>query len=422
LVVNLSEKNVEDSVEYWYNMIQTQVPNPIVIVVGTHKDLLPKDVRPSVLVANILRSLSNGNKSLNVTRAYSLALSNQGKVDESELFETIHTAITAQNTDFVGRKIPFSYSFFELLLKDFAKTIEFPVINQRTLLRLGEAVGFRKLNDVIECTRVLHDYGSLLYFDDVLNLRDVVVLNPLWLFGFVSNVLSSIASETRVSGIADRECLARILKRYPRNFHSQLKLLLVKFEVGFEIDGNPDLLSQLGQVISSEKVSSDAVTHSLSSVNLLKIINKTGSSARLLDVFDPIDRDLDLSSASSSSEEDEKALLLCQLLPDNSPKALLHRYFPDALKQGMSRCARFIHFEFLPTSFFPNLIVLTLGHADSLASIWRAGLLGTVKNYASAALVHIGLCAVKEYDPNNLQVSPSIGKNYVRLLGYLCRR
>jgi len=161
-------------------MIQAQVPNPLLYIVGTHKDQLPKESKPLLTLGNIGRSISASNtiKNASTTRIYWIDYASGSKSDEATLKDGIMNC--AMSADIIGKKIPFAYVFFEELLKDYSKTIALPVINQRTLLRLGEAVGFRTVQEATNCTRVLHSYGSIMYFDEIPELRNIVVLDPLW--------------------------------------------------------------------------------------------------------------------------------------------------------------------------------------------------------------------------------------------------
>lgn len=77
------------------------------------------------------------------------------------------------------------------------------------------------------CTRILHDYGSILFFDDVLSLKDIVILDPVWLYKVLSLVFTSVSQETRINGVADKDTLAKIFKRYPKSIHPHMRYLTI---------------------------------------------------------------------------------------------------------------------------------------------------------------------------------------------------
>ncbi len=93
----------------------------------------------------------------------------------------------------LGTKLPFSYFFFESLLKEFAQSggQETPVMTQSELLRIGGVCGLNTLEEVIDATRVLHEAGSIVYFDKVTALKDLVILNPQWLFEVLATVFTT---------------------------------------------------------------------------------------------------------------------------------------------------------------------------------------------------------------------------------------
>lgn len=111
-----------------------QVHNPSVIIVGTHSDeRFAKDGNGKIASAQLeelCRGLTARNPNASV-RACSTGMPN----DIMTLATQIQAAVN--NLPIFGRKVPFSYVFFEQLLKDHANSLEQPVIPVQTLLRLG---------------------------------------------------------------------------------------------------------------------------------------------------------------------------------------------------------------------------------------------------------------------------------------------
>ena len=144
LVVNLKETNLEASVVYWFNAVQSQVSHPTVILIGTRKDELPKDAKPAAIMDGLVKKLLALDPKSSV---YSLLMSAALEDDTPALLAQIQAAM-AKFADF-GKSVPASHIFFEQLLKDYAETLDYPLITQQTLLRLGDACGLGKRKDIL---------------------------------------------------------------------------------------------------------------------------------------------------------------------------------------------------------------------------------------------------------------------------------
>src|SRR5687768_14440835 len=110
------------------------------------------------------------------------------------------------------------------------------------------------------------------------------------------------------------------------------------------------------------------------------------------EAFDSLDHD---NVRPGVEEQDDKALLICQLLPNLNPLFLIGLHFPFPPTPGTHRLDRIFVFDFLPASLYPNIIVRTLRSAVSLLSIWRSGVVANVRKHNSVAMIYLSICYAK---------------------------
>jgi len=184
---------------------------------------------------------------------------------------------------------------------------------------------------------------------------------------------------------------------------------MVKFEVGFEIEGEAESLKVINEMISSRDLmgpSSPAQTRMFN-------VSKSVSSIVLFD-----QEELETVKEDLTPSDNTNALLICQLLPNLSPAFIINRFFPLSPQPNMKTFCRIFHFEFLPASFFPNVLVKCLREVESLITIWRNGMIGNFRKRNSSAMVLLQATSSVVTSDSRLNFTSKEAKTYVH--SHLC--
>lgn len=240
----MTDPDFEANVEYWFRTIISQVSSPSVVLVGTHMDDVPKTVRSTDAASPLARMEALAKRLLDMAKnakvSY-LAVSMSQSDEMERLVAHLQHALTELPD--VGRQIPYSHVFFEQLIKEHAKTVTHPILNQQLIARLGDACGLHSVETVQSCLKLLHDLGSILYFNDVRTLKGLVIVDPLWLFAGLSTIFSrSTALGPAKHGLVDQDAFRVIYHTFPQAVWPKLRTLLIKFEIAHEIEGDANAL------------------------------------------------------------------------------------------------------------------------------------------------------------------------------------
>lgn len=99
------------------------------------------------------------------------------------------------------------------------------MITQAELLRIGGVCGLNTLEEVIDAARMLHEAGSIVYFDKVAALKDLVILNPQWLFEVLATVFTTKHTWAK-KGIIDSIGLSQVFLSFSCKCPSSLQMLI----------------------------------------------------------------------------------------------------------------------------------------------------------------------------------------------------
>lgn len=371
LVVNLKDPNFESTVLYWFNIILAQVSHPMVVLIGTHRDEVARDIKPVSLLESV------GRKALALDKGCSISYFALDATNEEEVqnLSTLLQIVISKFPDF-DRRIPMSHLFFEHALKSYADSMDYPILSRQTMLRVGELSGLGSKKAILSCTKFLHDVGSILYFDDMPALKDIVITDPFWLYGAITTIFSK---DLDVSGIVDNQALARIFKRFDSKLHYHLKFLLIKFEIAFEIEGEIGAIEELLQHKDAD-TTPPATPIGSPTITFLR----RGSVA---DPLKPSQSPLAQSERfiSRLDFEDDTTLLVVNHLPTEAPSNLRRRWkYPP---KEAAHLDRYIHFDFLPPGVFPSILSRAIPTVTKLTKLWQDGVLGTFSFCGSTASV-----------------------------------
>lgn len=88
----------------------------------------------------------------------------------------------------MGQSLPISFFALEQLLLEKKQKIFPPIIDRPTLLHLGRMVGLETEQSLYSMTRLLHNFGVIIYFENDYLLSQLAILDPI----FVTKLLASL--------------------------------------------------------------------------------------------------------------------------------------------------------------------------------------------------------------------------------------
>jgi hypothetical protein len=91
------------------------------------------------------------------------------------------------------------------------------------------------LGEVQRAARLFHKLGALLYFDNLKELKDFVILDIQWLFEVMATLFTTKHRWVKEHGILNIESLSQIWKNYPIEIHKKLLSLITKFQIAFPV-------------------------------------------------------------------------------------------------------------------------------------------------------------------------------------------
>jgi len=226
LVFNLLDSTAEETLDFWMNSLKARVRQCPIVIVGTHLDdkaLNAADVDQR-LAAIKSRFTVKFSRAFPVIECLAVSCSPSKPMNIAELRSAIETIISAQKH--IGVQVPHSYLLMEDYLKEQAKVKEMlPLLTENELLAIGHTVGLKTKQEVISCTRLLHQAGAIVYFDDDAMLKDFVVLNPQWLTNMMSTLFTTKHRWVK-NGILTYSSLGQIWRSFPTDIHATLLHLL----------------------------------------------------------------------------------------------------------------------------------------------------------------------------------------------------
>jgi len=361
IIFNLLDERTA-RVEYWLKTLRVRTDGRCpVVVVGTHMDDRKCD---SKYVEAIFKSMKRRySNRFPFVREYVAVSSKTGK-GLSKLTETL-VSLARSNASF--QQIPESYSKLEksiLQIRTTANTLSFT-----DFVGVAIQAGVDK-SAVPSCLQFLHDVGLVMHFDDkTAGLRDLVILDPLWIANLLSSIITLKHSYGK-DGIIMASSLPLIWKEYPQSEFKWMLNLLDKFEITFRISAAMTQGTRnawIRVLLEDQKISLPSAGEEKS---------RTTNSSANSSPNNPI-RD----SKRSESSVDSKSFLddmivIPSLLPVQPDDLHFSELWTDSnLFTGSVTGRRYI-FQFLPLGFFSRLLVRVL-HLSGVNPqyLWRDGMI-----------------------------------------------
>lgn len=229
------EKPIEDSrVDFWLNSIQSKISNATVVLVGTHLDGLKgpaRDATPDLFKQTKLR-LRMLFPSLDILAYAASARSGEGM---TELKDALEKKIVSSKH--MGESIPSSYLLLERMVTDARITHHtLPIVSKHKFLEMSSMCNISGEKELFRASSLLHNLGTLIYFEQDLVLSRYVILDPQWLAKLMCTLITTKHSFV-TAGVISHRALAQVWREFPLAMYGFLLGLLEKFEVTYNLSG-----------------------------------------------------------------------------------------------------------------------------------------------------------------------------------------
>ncbi|XP_064633559.1 leucine-rich repeat serine/threonine-protein kinase 2-like isoform X2 [Lineus longissimus] len=242
-----------DTLKPWLLNIKARAPGCPVIIVGTHKDLLPEDERDERIseMTDLIRDLCSKPGFPKVSDFKCV----NGKRDNREI-EKLRTTIKSVIEEFkvkgqpvMGQKVPASYIKLESIIEQARGNQKgrFPVIGRPELERMSSELQLDS-DELQQAVRFLHESGVLLHYDDAsLQLRNLYFIDPEWLCRMFAQVVTVREINPFITdGLMKKNDMYQLFKgrrvgedvsfTFPTQLIPQYLRLLEKFEIALPIN------------------------------------------------------------------------------------------------------------------------------------------------------------------------------------------
>eukprot|EP01122_Echinamoeba_exundans_P003417 TRINITY_DN13520_c0_g1_i1.p1 TRINITY_DN13520_c0_g1~~TRINITY_DN13520_c0_g1_i1.p1 ORF type:complete len:2607 (+),score=540.72 TRINITY_DN13520_c0_g1_i1:119-7939(+) len=234
LVLYNLERPIEDSrVDYWLNSIQSKVRAASVIIVGTHLDGLKKDKRDELdaWMRTFKVQYRTQYPTLDLGFQAISARTGEGVPELKDLIEK-----RVMNSKNMGEMLPESYLLLERSIMEERRLRNPPILSKAKFTEIGHLCNIKDERELSRASSLLHNLGTIIYFDKDPTLSQYVILNP----HFLARVFSTLITTKHrfvMGGIIPHSALIQIWLDYPQETYSFLLGLLEKFEVVYTLSG-----------------------------------------------------------------------------------------------------------------------------------------------------------------------------------------
>nr|XP_047128450.1 leucine-rich repeat serine/threonine-protein kinase 1 [Hydra vulgaris] len=248
--------------ESWLLNIQARAPNATVIIVGTHADQVDKSCHENFKesIKKMFMFIKNGEKNVDhqdfgLPRVVDvIEVSCTSGYNIQELRDRIYDAAKnikeqgSEEYNILDQPIPASYIAVEKAVSSIALEMKdaMPVLNTKDFrskvfdqLRIQKAELKNGVEELNQAVQFLHDYGTLLHFDDP-NLNDFYFINPQWFCDLLAHIVTiksvNPCIKNGVIKISDlKEQIFRGEYQFPSSMVPKYVELLNKFDIAIKI-------------------------------------------------------------------------------------------------------------------------------------------------------------------------------------------
>jgi hypothetical protein len=219
----MSEENNMKYLEYWLHSIQSKVPKSYVIIVGTHIDIKRRSFPNDII--NSFQHKKEKDTDPEPLNIKTFAVSCKTGEGISELKNYISELSTEKQIS-----IPISYSKLSSILS----TNNEKYLKMDDLLKYLENNNFKiGKNEIKNVIGTLHNLGHLLYYPQISDYEDIVILKPQWLIDIFKAVvtINEKFSNLIKSGWLFHNITDLLWPNIEKNLHHYLLKLLHLFQI-----------------------------------------------------------------------------------------------------------------------------------------------------------------------------------------------
>lgn len=217
LVVSLVEEASFNKLEYWIDLLLSKLEKAHVLIVATFADRC-SDSEAKVAA---IRARFKDRKSLFL---HSVIITNARTVD-NPIWDSVRNqlGLVAENKipEFVGHSFPAKAIFLKSVLQAQRHQMAVPILSLGTLRNIARTCRIKE-DELEECFHWLEYSAGVLFFDSIAQLRDIVVIDMLWLVRVMNAVA---ASSSAFMSAADIGRIFPFPLFLPANLPAILKLL-----------------------------------------------------------------------------------------------------------------------------------------------------------------------------------------------------
>lgn len=248
LVFDLTKASTENKVVYWLQMLRARCQGVSIVIVGTHSDCLSTTPEQR---AERIACLQQQWKLIH-TGVKAIYMVNVGPSSKDSSLQTLRTQLETliTSTKHTTEQVPQSVFLYESFLREQERRLELPVVSFNYLQALARSaqldplsysqarleinpIEFKQSQRLIDATLLLHDLGTVVYFNDDPKLSQIVILDIQWLASIITSLFCS-HSWVR-NGIVHHADLLYVWKKYPPSIHNSLLYILQSFDIAFEL-------------------------------------------------------------------------------------------------------------------------------------------------------------------------------------------
>jgi internalin A len=212
----------QGKLNYWLDTIAVRAPQSPIILVATHTD----EREANLPLAELQRSYPQ--------IVGQIEISNKSGDGVAPLRQLI-TETTA-GLPLMGEEWPVAWANVRHAVRAIAATRNHITPNElAALLDEHEVAG----TQARVLTKWLHELGEILFFQDVDDLNDIVILNSQWVTEAISRVLESEEVATQ-DGIFSRDCMNRLWRDLSPAMREHFLRLMEQFDLSYRILENRD--------------------------------------------------------------------------------------------------------------------------------------------------------------------------------------
>lgn len=210
----------QGKLNYWLDTIAVRAPNSPIILVATHTDERETDLP--------LAELRRGYPQI----VGQIEISNKSGDGIERLRQLItETAADPEKLPLMGEEWPVAWANVRHAVRALAATRNHITPNElAALLDEQEVTG----TQARVLTKWLHELGEILFFQDVDELNDIVILNSQWVTEAISRVLEN-EEVTAQDGIFSRDCMNRLWRDLPPAMREHFLRLMEQFDLSYRI-------------------------------------------------------------------------------------------------------------------------------------------------------------------------------------------